>query len=433
MAKRKLIYDASIIVNAYVNGDIYKTGLYRVSVEILNELLKRDKFDIYLFDVFFRERELEQSTKELFKGVKIIETDSLWYKSIAYPLFNVRDYFRKKEKNTQYPIPKTVYKFLKNIFNLFARSIKYLYKKKYTFTKTNFNENDYYLSTFYPLPKKIDFIKPLKKSIIIHDLISLIHPEYFLNEHNKILMQEIIESIDDNDKVICVSESTKQDFIKFKPKINKENVKVSYLGSASVFSPESSEKAKELIYKKITISLEEEYFLSVCTLEPRKNLTALLKAYELLIKETDTVVPKLVLSGTYGWKSENLLLKIEELNRLYPNSVILTGFVTDYELKLLYSFAKTFVYPSLYEGFGLPVLEAMKCGAPVITSNNSSLKEIGNNTAVLVDAEDYTSIYKAMQSAIGNDNLEKESQKSIENASNYTWQKTVDRVISIMN
>jgi glycosyltransferase involved in cell wall biosynthesis len=132
---------------------------------------------------------------------------------------------------------------------------------------------------------------------------------------------------------------------------------------------------------------EGPYLLSLCTLEPRKNIPHLLRCFARLAQEPSADGVTLVLAGGKGWMYDGVLELVEQLDAL-RGRVILTGYVRDEDLAALYTGATAFVYPSLYEGFGLPPLEAMQCGTPVITSNNSSLPEVVGDAGIMVDAND---------------------------------------------
>ena len=156
------------------------------------------------------------------------------------------------------------------------------------------------------------------------------------------------------------------------------------------------------------------------TLEPRKNITRLLEAFA-KTKSRETLA--LVIAGKKGWLYKGIFETVKKLN--LANRVILTGFVDDEDLPSVYSSARAFVYPSLYEGFGLPPLEAMACGTPVITSDTTSLPEVVGKAALLVDPTDAEAIAAAMRRlmddvALGHNLL----QLGLERAKEFSWQQT---------
>ena len=433
--RKKLIFDSSVLVNAYLSGDIFKTGIYRVSFEILRGLIQVDKYNIYLFDLYGREREIRKYVAPKFQQVKVLPLDSKMYKTFVYPLFNFTDHLRIKEYQTKRPGLKLIYRFCKNCFHTLARALRYFEKKKkVTSNFLNFNDSDIYLSTYNRIPLNVSFLSKLRKAIIIHDLIPIIHPEYFYNHENKEILEAIIESISDNDNVICVSESTKCDFLKYRPSFKIENIFVSHLAGAECFHPILSANREETVKEKYKISYQRSYYLSVCTIEPRKNIGLLIKVYERLLKYSKGKdMPLLVLTGAVGWESQSLLENINRINNAYNNSVILTGFVNDEDLAILYSHALCFVYPSLYEGFGLPPLEAMQCGAPVIASNNSSLPEVVGRAAILIDAGDEEALLNALITCLDSNKTHEMRKKSLQRAALFSWNKTISNIVNILN
>lgn len=215
----------------------------------------------------------------------------------------------------------------------------------------------------------------------IFDITSIKYPEFHQSttiELDKLRFERIKENAD---LVIAISESAKQDFSK---RFKKSNVEVIYPSTQEIFNQKL--KLDKKIFKKYEI--ENDYILAVGTLEPRKNLISLIKAY--LEIKTDK---KLVLAGNMGWKNDG----INNLINLNKDKIISTGFVNDKDLYQLYKNAFCFVYPSFYEGFGIPVLSALKLGVPVITSNTSSLPEVGGKAVLYIDPNNYKTIKNALK------------------------------------
>jgi glycosyltransferase involved in cell wall biosynthesis len=166
----------------------------------------------------------------------------------------------------------------------------------------------------------------------------------------------------------------------------------------------------------------EPFFLSVCTLEPRKNLVHVIQAFGRLIEQEKISGLNLVLVGAKGWQYDQIFAESGATNVL-KRRVIFTGYVPDEDLAPLYTEALAFLYLSLYEGFGLPVLEAMQCGIPVVTSDNSSLPEVAGDAGILLDARDQDALCAAMLSLYGNAELRDELRcKSLRNAARFSWQ-----------
>src|SRR3972149_4047180 len=213
-----------------------------------------------------------------------------------------------------------------------------------------------------------------KMVVTIHDLVFIRFPEHRGRKLSNYYLKRHKIALKNSKKVIVPSQATKkdlQDFLKVSP----AKIKVIYEAADSRFRviKKNSSPFKEALGRYF--DPEIKYILSVGTLEPRKNLSKLVEAYSLLPLEFKQVY-KLVLVGGKGWNNSRLLKTINNLN--LRDKVILTGFVSDDDLPYIYNQASVFVSPSLYEGFGLPPLEAMACGTPVIASDDSSLPEVVN-------------------------------------------------------
>lgn len=188
------------------------------------------------------------------------------------------------------------------------------------------------------------------------------------------------------DCLIAVSQTTADELARYYPAA-KSKTQVIYQGLDPIFhNPPSADKVCEFRLRK---GIERPYILFVGTLEPRKNLARLLDAYRQLVEEW-AVAHDLVICGAIGWHTRPFQQALAQAS--IEHRVRLTGYVADEELPLWYAAADLFVYPSLFEGFGLPPLEAMACGAPVVTSNNSSLPEAVGDAAILVDPTDVRAI-----------------------------------------
>lgn len=221
------------------------------------------------------------------------------------------------------------------------------------------------------------------------------------------------------DAIIAISNHTKMDCIKYLG-IPEEKIRVIYEAADEIFKPE---KIKEEMknHLKDKYGIEFPFILSVGTLEKRKNLPNVLKAFYRLKKTGNH--HKLVIVGKIGWKYNKIFSTMEELD--LKKDVIFTGYVPDEDLVKIYNAADLFVFPSIYEGFGLPPLEAMACGCPVITSNTSSLPEVVGDAGVTVDPYDDKALADEMHRILSNDGFKTElSKKSLERAELFSWRQT---------
>jgi glycosyltransferase involved in cell wall biosynthesis len=415
-------------VSGNVSGNIHKTGLYRVSLEILKNLNKLKLYDIFLYDVFNREREIKKYVQKDFHDCSRIRVCSFWYRILFFPIGNFIDELRLSEQEEKKGISQTFSWVLKNILIIIERVAKKIDKSLFQTInlKTEVNKCDLYYSTYFPIPVPIRLNTKIKKIYTIHDIIPVIHPEHFSSPFNECLVKEVVDNISVDDYVICVSESTKKDLLNYRPELNHDQVVVALLAASENFHKILDEEKINRIKEKYNIPINKDYLLSVCTLEPRKNLDTVLKSLRKLLMKGMLGDLVLVLTGSPGWKSDELIADIDELNEKYNNSIILTGYVTDDELTILYSGAYAFIYLSLYEGFGLPPLEAMKCGVPVIASYGSSLPEVIGDCGILINPTDISELTNAIIRLHGDRNLRNDlGNKSFLRASEFDFCKTV--------
>lgn len=242
----------------------------------------------------------------------------------------------------------------------------------------------------------------------VHDLAFIKYPETvdpLIRHTQSIRLSRIISH---GNHIIADSLSTKNDLIE-KYHLDESRIDVVYPGIGSSYNPSSLDEIKRV---KIKYSLPDRFILSLGTQEPRKNL-------ERLIEATKNQSLPLVIAGKYGWGK-----KVGN-----PAHVNVLGFVVEEDLPALYSSATVFCYPSLYEGFGFPVLEAMACGTPVVTSNISSLPEIVGDAAVLVDPVNIESIRSGIEHALVTS--EKKIKKGIQQAKKYSWNEAASQVMQI--
>lgn len=266
------------------------------------------------------------------------------------------------------------------------------------------------------LPKRI------KRVTFIHDLTPIILPEYH-RWHSQVLQRIFLKRILKNTHLIFTnSKNTRKDLERHYPFTKGKN-KILLLGKDNKFQPN---KNKDVIHD---FGIELPYFLSVGTIEPRKNLVRLLKAYTIFMNETNMPY-NLVFAGGLGWKTENF--KKELAIHPYRDHIKILGYIKEEELPIVYSHASALIYPSLYEGFGLPVLEALACGTDVICSNTSSLPEVGGTVAHYCNPQSVDDIKEQMikvsQFSVPEQKIN--SQKNIEHAQLFSWKKHVD---SFMN
>jgi glycosyltransferase involved in cell wall biosynthesis len=276
------------------------------------------------------------------------------------------------------------------------------------------------------------FAAPLASScptvVTVHDLSFLRYPGAFRPFNRRYLSLVTKASTRRAARVIAVSASTRQDVITLCG-VPQEKVVVVPNGVTPEFSPADP---VEISAFRQRLGLPNRYILFLGTLEPRKNLVRLLEAYALLRAQEQgdrasgvgaPTVPPLVIAGDKGWFYHEIFARVAALG--LTDQVSFPGFVPAEELPWWYRGAELFVYPSLFEGFGLPVLEAMACGTPTITSLASSLPEVAGDGAILVDPEDVTQLARAMHQVLTTPGLAGRLRSSgLRQASRFPWEKT---------
>jgi len=264
--------------------------------------------------------------------------------------------------------------------------------------------------------------KHIKRVTVIHDLSPLHNPEWHQFLSSKLQQLFLPTILKRADHIITNSKFTAQDVIKYFP-FTKNKTTGILLGKENFFKPQ---------FHQATLTrfgLDTPYLLHTGTIEPRKNLSILVKAFEQIKKEKSTDL-QLVLVGKLGWKSESLQQQINVSP--FKKEIKLLGYVERAALPTIYTGARAFVYPSHFEGFGLPVLEAMSCGTPVIVSNVSSLPEIVGTSGLTFLANNQAQLIKKINQVLDKESLQQDlSEKSLQQAAKFSWDKTAQETLKI--
>jgi len=223
-------------------------------------------------------------------------------------------------------------------------------------------------------------------------------------------------------RILTVSEYSARDILATY-RVPPERVVVTPEGVSALFVPVRDPACLQAVRHRYGIA--REYILSVGSLQPRKNLVRLIRAYINLRRRDDDLDHQLVIVGKKGWLYQDIFRAARQSP--FAQDIIFTGYVPEEDLPALYSGATVFVYPSLFEGFGLPVLEAMACGVPVITSYSSSLPEVVGEAAILVNPYDERAIEAALQRAVWDAELRRElSERGLRRAQQFSWKRTAE-------
>jgi glycosyltransferase involved in cell wall biosynthesis len=262
--------------------------------------------------------------------------------------------------------------------------------------------------------------------VTIHDLSFIRHPEFHPKERVLYWRNEIYKVVERANHVITDSEFQRQEIIELL-NVDPSNVSAVHLGVEAKFKAYSEQENKKTL-RKYGLKYKE-YSLVVATVEPRKNFGRLLQAFQQLPKALRLSYP-LAIVGDKGWLSDDIHTTISRL--VQKGEAVSLGYVEENDLPNLYAAASVFLYPSLYEGFGLPVLEAMACGTAVITSNMSSIPEVADDTCSLIDPYSVEEIVETWRVLLESGSMREKLSKTAQvRASLFSWDKCIENTIDI--
>jgi glycosyltransferase involved in cell wall biosynthesis len=281
------------------------------------------------------------------------------------------------------------------------------------------------LALFHGTNYNVPLWTPCPTVVTIHDLSLVLHS----NTHPENLVQRARRRLPVMTRIatriITDSESVKREICEHL-NVRPEKITSVPLAPRQVFQPVAEPAARDTRYR---LGVNDEFILFVGTVEPRKNLVTLVNAFEEVLRNTE-LNPQLVIAGQRGWMNEDLFARIE--NAALSRNICFTGYLTDEDLRALYSSCRVAVYPSLYEGFGLPPLEAMACGAPVITSRIPVIMETSAEAARLVNPTDVHELAAALVELLTDaDAREQLSRAGLERAAEYTWERTAEKTLEV--
>jgi len=269
-------------------------------------------------------------------------------------------------------------------------------------------------------------VKRCRTVLTVYDIAPLYLPDCYTYATRLYLKSLLPRSIRQADRIIAISKNSKDDLIRHF-KVTPDKIEVVHAGVDETFRPIHDRCELERI-KKI-YNIRGDFILAVSLISPRKNLTRLIKAFKVL-KDQKKTDGQLVIVGRKAWLYEEVFR--EAVSSGLEKDIVFCGHIPDEHLVCMYSAASVFAYPSLYEGFGLPILEAMACGAPVVASNISSIPEVCGQAALLVDPYSIEELARALDSVINNPGLRQDLiRKGLEQASRFSWKKTSEDTLAV--
>ncbi|MCL4535052.1 MAG: glycosyltransferase family 4 protein [Bacteroidetes bacterium] len=279
---------------------------------------------------------------------------------------------------------------------------------------------DVYYSPDFTLPP----LRGARSIVTVHDLSFLVLPECAETKLRVYLTRTVPRAVRRANLVLADSANTKDDLVRLLG-VPEERVTVVYPGVEDAYRPIEDEARRIEVAQRLR--LERPFLLMVGTLEPRKNLVRLLEAFH---KLTQAFPHELIVVGRPGWMYREIYQTVGRLG--LHNRVRFLGFLAEEDLPVLYNLADLFVFPSLYEGFGLPPLEAMACGTPVVCSNTSSLPEVVDCAAIQFDPRDVEAMAAAMEEALGNAGRRREmAERGRQQALQFSWERSARQLVKL--
>ncbi len=368
-----ILFGGQIFVQA-VENSLRKTGIYFVALNLLKALIKRKEVNVFLY--------------------------------IPYSFLEKR----------------------RNLLNLIGISdIKILTEND------DLSEINSYFSPLEVVEQYIKKYPQISCYTVLHDMIPFINHDTFKDNPNALIfLNGLFKSLNNIDYYFSNSNYTKSDFLNY-TNINSQNIRTILLSTNLKYSPNKDIKYLKNINHKYNIPENKKYLFSLCTLQARKNLIRAVKTFiEFIEKHNIDDLVYVLGGGAWGGFIEKLEKEVPEYEK-YKDKIIRAGYVDDEDLEVLYSNAEWFVYTSQYEGFGMPPLEAMACGCPVITSNNSSLPEVVGDSGIMIDWDsDEQHIQAYEKYYFDNEYREQMAQKGLERSKLFSWDKAVDIILDKM-
>ena len=404
---KKIIFDATVLVD----GDDMKEerrGIYYVAKSLLLEMCRQNKSEIILYASGSKMAGLPKVIVDLHLSVKPYRSVPVFGKM----LHKAMTFCRKKRMR---PDGNGILKAFCSLAIFILAAFSSIY-----FSCLNiglkYGEDTVFFSPRTSAPWFINRQKAVKKYVVLYDLI----PVLFKNREMLRWgwFAYLLRALNGDDTYFAISENTKKDFCEYSSKVKPERVMVTPLAADEHFSSQVGPETRNRLHSKYGIPADKHYVLAVGGQDPRKNATRIVRTF-IEFKEKNKIDDMfLVVSGCRENKDDD--------------AVLYRSYIDCKDLPLLYSNAEWLVFTSQYEGFGLPPLEAMQCGCPVITSNNSSLPEVVGDAGIMIDWDSDEQHVEAYEKYYYNDELKKENgRKGLERAALFSWEKTAERIVDV--
>ncbi|MBR4785324.1 MAG: glycosyltransferase family 4 protein [Fibrobacter sp.] len=406
---KKILFDATVLVDG--NDMIEeRRGIYFVARNLLLEMCRQSQSEIILFASTFKEAGLQRVVSELGINAKPYKKAS----ALSARLHSVVVCCRKKRLEKGCGCVKRI------LFSALIAFFSVVSTLLYSVINFNckFDKDTVFFSPRTSAPWFINRRKSIKKFIVLYDLIPVLF-------HNREMMRwgwfaYLLRTLNGNDTYFAISENTKRDFCGYSKKIRDSQVKVTYCASDKLFCRHSDLEELKCLKEKYGIPESKNFVFSIGAQDKRKNSDRIVRSF-MAFKEKNKIDDLvLVVAGSSDNRDDDL--------------VLYRSYVDGKDLPIFYSFAQWFVFTSQYEGFGLPPLDAMQCGCPVIASNNSSIPEVVGDAGLLIDWDSDEQHVDAYGKYYFDETLRKDyAQKGMECAKQFSWEKMTKEILSTID
>ena len=419
--KLRLLLDATALLGGLHDGDS-RSGIFCTAYELLKELSRRDDVEIGIY----ADRQYAAAVHAVLDKLH----GGFWQ--------NLRFWLEARYAPPKGRRGRGILPFLWFLYRAMRWIVLFIPRRvcdrmsdwRYVALRSDeLQDFDVYLSTYFAPPEAIRR-SGLPRWTLFYDAIVGLYPEYYVSPYGD-WWRELVRAMTSEDRAFAISESTRRDMLKAASALRPERVSVVPLAASSRFMPCTDRNLVASVRMKYGIPPGKRYFISMCTLEPRKNVPLAVRAFLKATEDRDDVV--FVIAGgiwpTYRKEWESFLKEIGA-NRA---RLVRTGYVEDVDQPVLYSGATAFVYLSEYEGFGLPPLEAMQCGCPVLASSSSSIPEVVGDCGLLVSPSDCDAACAAMARLLDDEALVRDlRRRGPERARQFSWKRSADLIVSGM-
>ena len=414
-AKPVLVFDATVL-SAGNKKSRGRSGVFWATFNLFQQFLQSEQFVIQLYCRPHRYLALQTFLKKKFPNQKftfVNQPELYWFNTI-------RDKFLVGEKHTSYSGQHSL-KYICHTANFFFRMTDSIAISQRDWRKNLASVSYFFSSGHLAVPTPIAQCSHIQKIVMLYDAMVILFPHFFPFVYYWYL--ELIQTLNDTDLYFTDSESCRQDFLKIAPQIPSQHITTTYISTNQPYEPQTDPARVAQVKAKYHIPTNKSYVFSLCTMNPHKNIPFAIDGFIRFCQQYNVHDQLLVLGGSATDK---------RLDK-YKNSpyVKFIGYVDDEDLQTLYSAADTFVYPSLYEGFGMPILEAMSCGCPVICSNTSSMPEVIGDCGILIDPTNEQDLINALHKMHTDATFRQTCrEKGLARAKQFSWKKCVDTILS---